>query len=181
MFKSLSKIVFCLFLLMFVTSLSYTQDDVHKHESDKSTEGIKMSDGTLYGKDYDVSMSVMDFTQLMSNPSDNDGKVILVKGDVAEVCQKMGCWLTMSDGTNTVRIKTLHEFFLPKDIAGKKAVVIGKFAVTEISEDQAKHYNDETNDPTTKTEDIKGPQKAFEIEAMGVKILNSPEGPGQNN
>ena len=71
----------------------------------------------------------------------------------------MGCWMRLSDGTNTTRVKTNHDFFLPKDIAGQNAIVYGTFKVTEISEDDAKHYNEESKNPNVKTESISGPQK----------------------
>ncbi len=168
--------IIALFILIFMSTISYSQVEFKSKDSDKKDTdepiGIKMSDGILYGKDYDQSMTIMEFNNLMNSIAENNGKVVLVTGSVSEVCQKMGCWMTMSDGTNTTRVKTLHEFFLPKDIAGRNAVVIGTFKVTEISEDQAKHYNDESKNPKIKTEDISGPQEAYEIEAIGIKILN---------
>ncbi len=78
----------------------------------------------------------------------------------------------MTEGDNTVRIKTLHEFFLPKDIAGKNAVVSGTFKTTELTEEEARHYLEESKNPTMKPEDIKGPQKAYIIEATGITILD---------
>ncbi|MCY7360650.1 MAG: DUF4920 domain-containing protein, partial [Ignavibacteria bacterium] len=81
-------------------------------------------------------------------------------------------WMTMSDGTTKARVKTGHEFLLPKDVAGRDAIVIGTFKITEISEDDARHYNEETKNPIVKTEDITGPQKVYEIDAIGIKILN---------
>lgn len=137
----------------------------------EETTGIKTEDGMLYGKEYDASVAVIDFSELMKDPSANDGKIIVVKGSVADVCQKAGCWMTMTDGGTTVRILTMHEFLLPKDIAGRNAVVAGTFKVTEISEEEAQHYNSESNNPKD-AGDLKGPQKGFEIEATGIKILN---------
>ncbi|MBV6479820.1 MAG: hypothetical protein HGGPFJEG_02616 [Ignavibacteria bacterium] len=180
MTKSFLKIIIFSFLFLLAASVSYSQDDtkpgdqtdVKTDVKKDSHEGIKMSDGILYGKDYDQSMSVITFDDLMKNAEQHNGKVVVVKGDVSEVCQKMGCWMTMTDGTNTVRVKTLHEFFLPKDIAGRNAVVVGTFNITEISEDDAKHYNEESSNPKN-SDEIKGTQKGFEIDANGVKILEA--------
>lgn len=184
MSKSFFKIFLFSVILMLAVSVSYSQDDTKPGDpSDVKTDaatdvkkdeatGIKMDDGILYGKDYDQSMSVITFEELMKSAGQNNGKMVVVRGNVSEVCQAMGCWMTMSDGTNTVRVKTLHEFFLPKDVAGRGAVVAGTFNITEISEDDARHYNEESNNPK-KPEEISGPQKAFEIEAVGIKILNA--------
>ena len=76
----------------------------------------------------------------------------------------------ISDGTNEVRVVTLHKFLLPKDCATNNTTVEGTFKVKEITEEQAKHYNDEAKNPKVKTEDIKGPQKVYMIEASGVLI-----------
>lgn len=159
-------------LLLIISSVSIAQEDKHKEHTSDEPAGIKMSDGMLYGKDYDASMNTITYGDLMGSTDANNNKVVLVKGTVAEVCQAMGCWMTMTDGSIETRVTTGHEFFLPKDIAGKEAVVIGTFKVTEISESQARHYNEETKNPKVKTEDIVGPQKVYEIEAMGIKILN---------
>lgn len=185
MSKYFKKLVIFAFSVLLINSVSYSQDDMKHQEAgevkgDSKTDvksdepvGIKMEDGILYGKDYDPGMTMISFSDLMSSSADLNGKMVLVKGDVSEVCQKMGCWMTMSDGTNSVRVKTLHEFFLPKDVAGRNAVVIGTFNITEISEEDAKHYNEESKNPAQKTEDIKGSQKAYEIDALGIKILNA--------
>lgn len=174
MLNLIKQFVLFLFTIIVITGTSYSQVSIHK-ESGKNTEptGVVLSDGVLYGKDYDQSMTVIEFEDLLKSANDYDDKVVLVKGNVSEVCQKMGCWMTITSGSDQARVKTLHEFFLPKDIAGQKAIVIGTFKVTEISEEQARHYNDETKNPKVKSEEIKGPQKVYELEAMGIKILNS--------
>lgn len=141
-----------------------------KKESSDQPEGLKMEDGILYGKNYDTGVEAVEFSALMNNPSDYTGKTILITGNVSEVCQKMGCWLVLSDGSKSARVTTLHSFFVPKDVSGSQAVVFGKFIETELSEDMAKHYNEESNNPKNEDE-IKGPEKVYEIEADGVKIL----------
>ncbi|MBS1516977.1 MAG: DUF4920 domain-containing protein [Bacteroidetes bacterium] len=175
MFKKLFIAVLLLSGTFFIQNLTLAQDDSKtesKTEASDEPVGIKMEDGILYGKDYDHGMQIVEFSDLMKDADNNKDKTVLVKGDVTEVCQAMGCWMILSDGTNETRVTTLHNFFLPKDVAGTKAVVIGKFIETEISEDQAKHYNEESKNPKMKTEDIKGSSKVYEIEAVGIKILN---------
>lgn len=150
-----------------------TDTDVTEEKSDQP-EGIKMEDGILYGKNYEEGMEVVEFTDLMSNPAVYKDKTVLVKGNISEVCQKAGCWLVLSDGSNNARVTTLHNFFVPKDATGSQVIVIGKFIEAELTEDQAKHYNEESNKPMDESE-IKGTSNVFEIEADGVKILNTSE------
>jgi hypothetical protein len=49
-----------------------------------------------------------------------------------------------------------------------KAVIEGEFAVKEITEDQAKHFAEESGKPT---DGIVGPQKMYRIKATGIKVL----------
>lgn len=183
--NTIKKISLLMIALLMMSVKGFSQDDHMKQEDrmkvkdhmtikgDVSDEpsGITMTDGILYGKDYDPTMTVIEFSELMKDPVMNDGKIVLIRGNVSEVCQNMGCWMTMTDGGNTARVLTMHEFLLPKDIAGRNAVVLGKFKVTEITEDEARHYNEESKNPKN-ADEIKGPQKTFEIEASCIKILN---------
>ncbi|MBK8553363.1 MAG: DUF4920 domain-containing protein [Ignavibacteria bacterium] len=175
MFNLLKRITLLSLALVLMSSVAFSQDDpTMSHEKPlKSNEpvGLKTSDGMLYGQDYDVSLPVMDYGDLLKNADDNNNKVIMVRGKVADVCQAMGCWMTMTDGAITTRATTSHKFVLPKDIAGQDAVIIGTFKVTEISEEEARHYNEESKTPVA-NESIVGPQKVYEIDAIGIKILN---------
>lgn len=166
--KQFSLIVFTVF---FISSVSYAQDEHHK-SSNMEPVGTATADGMLYGKDFDPGMTTITYGDLLKSADENNDKVILVKGTVAEVCQSMGCWMVMSDGSKSVRATTSHGFFLPKDIAGKEAVIYGKFKITEISEEDARHYNEESKNPVS-NESIVGPQKVMEIDAIGIKILNT--------
>ena len=133
--------------------------------------GTKVEGGMLYGKSIDPTSKTVSYTELVAGMSESNGKIITVKGTVSEVCQAMGCWMTMTENGATTRVKTQHEFLLPKDVAGREAIVTGKFNITEISEDDARHFNEESPNPK-KSEDIVGPQKAYEIEATGIVILD---------
>lgn len=99
------------------------------------------------------------------------GKDIVVEGTIAEVCQKKGCWHTIAtanpDVTLMVKDKE-YQIFLPKDAAGHKVLVHGQFAVTEMPEDEARHYaEDAGKDPSA----IVGPQKRFTLDVSGVRFL----------
>lgn len=179
MIKLIKGVTLLIFTLALMSSVSYSQDDptmdhgMNHGKKEKSMEpvGVQTGDGVLYGKDFDPTMTVVDYGDLLKNVEDNNNKVVAVKGKVAEVCQAMGCWMTMSDGKTTTRATTSHNFFLPKDIAGQDAVIIGTFKMTEISEEEARHYNEESKNPVSE-ESIVGPQKVYEIDAIAIKILN---------
>lgn len=157
------KIIFVL-LIFCSSNYIFAQHDDEKYE----VKGKELADGTLYGEDIDPSVSTVKITDIFSNLEAYQNKVVVVEGNVTEVCQSMGCWTMISDGTNEIRAMTLHKFFLPKDMKNVKAIVQGEFETKEITEEQAKHFAEESG---KKTDDIKGQQKMYRIKAVGIKIL----------
>ncbi len=98
------------------------------------------------------------------------GKTVKLKGNITDVCQREGCWLVLSDGQQTIRIKMKdHKFVVPKDSGNKVATVEGVIEKQELSEEMARHYAEESAgkvDPST----IKGPQVVVGMNATGVRI-----------
>jgi len=159
-------------ILVLITAFSanyiFTQTDTMKHEEKYEVKAKELSDGTLYGDDIDSSQPVLKIADVYANLESFQNKLVVVEGDVTEVCQSMGCWTMISDGKNEIRAMTLHKFFLPKDMKNVKAVVQGEFEVKEITEEQAKHFAEESG---KNSDNIKGPQKLYRIKAAGIKIL----------
>lgn len=162
-------------IILFITGGNLISQE-KEHDENAEVRGKQVEGGILYGNDFnlDPTAETMQVTiaQLFENPQNLEGKMIKTDGNITEVCQSMGCWAIISDGTNEIRLVTQHKFFLPKDCAQSSATVEGTFKVKEITEEQARHYNDEAKNPKVKTEDIKGPQKVLMIEASGVLIAD---------
>lgn len=154
--------------LLLVSFSAFTQDD-GKKEGEKP-EPKELSDGTLYGADITAGATILTVADVLQDTAVFTGKTVVVKGNMTEICREAGCWTVISDGTGTIRAMTLHKFVMPKDLdlSGKVAVVEGTFGIKEITEEQAKHFAEESGkDPAS----IKGPQKMFRIVATGIKIL----------
>ncbi len=149
------------------TLQAVAQDDMHK---EGKVEPKELSDGTLYGADITPDTKIMTVTDIFADLTGFEGKNVVVEGTMTEICREAGCWTVISDGQNYIRAMTLHKFLMPKDmdISNKKVVVEGEFAVKEITEEQAKHFAEESG---KKNDDIKGPQKMYRITAKGIKIL----------
>lgn len=155
-----------IFLFSF-TALS--QNDDMKKEGEK-VEAKELADGILYGADINSDLKVLGVADIYNDTSAYVGKTVVLKGNMSELCRTGGCWTVLSDGTNNIRALTLHKFIMPKemDITGKVAVVEGVFSIKEITEEQAKHFAEESGkDPNT----VSGPQKMYRILATGIKIL----------
>lgn len=154
-------------VIAFSANYIFAQHDEHKDEK-YEVKGKELADGTMYGDDIDATISAVKIADIFANLDAYQNKVVVVEANVTEVCQTMGCWTMISDGTNEIRAMTLHKYFLPKDMKNVKAVVQGEFETKEITEEQAKHLAEESG---KKTDDIKGPQKMYRIKAAGIKIL----------
>jgi len=99
-----------------------------------------------------------------------------VKGKVTEVCQMMGCWMNLTDGSGKmIRIKVEDgDITFPKDSVGKMAVAEGKLTRSELSKEQviavAKHEADEQGrkfDPAS----VKDGKTVYQIAGTGAIIL----------
>lgn len=178
MFNTIKNFALILLFGLFVSSASFAQDKTPTTDAPPpvdvpmSVEPAKdtKTDGKLYGEAPKSSATVVAFADLMAAPENFDGKEVVVKGNVNDVCQAEGCWLVLGDGKKEVLVKTLHVFVVPKDSYDNAAEVNGVFKIKEISEEQARHLNDESKNSKIKSEDIKGPQKTFLIEASGIKL-----------
>jgi hypothetical protein len=72
------------------------------------------------------------------------------------------------DGT-TMRVKFKdYGFFVPKDCAGKTAIMEGRAFFRTVSVDELKHYAEDAGKSKEEIEKIKEPQKALAFEAEGV-------------
>ncbi len=82
--------------------------------------------------------------------NNEQGEKVRVSGIVESVCQKAGCWMVLKDGDVKARIFTKQDnFFLPKNIAGKKAEAEGTLRARTITKKFAKHLEeDRGGDPS---------------------------------
>jgi hypothetical protein len=99
------------------------------------------------------------------------GRPIRVAAGIGDVCRKKGCWMVLSEGGLDVRVRFKdYAFFVPRDAHGREVLVEGVITKKEISEEEARHYAEESGDPEA-AKKIKGPQKVFAFTATGAEIL----------
>lgn len=103
-----------------------------------------------------------------------DTAVIKISGTIEEVCQAKGCWMTLqADRADNVFIKFLdYAFFVPKDAAGKKAVVEGTVYNNVTSVDELRHYAEDKGKSASEIAAITEPKKELRMMAEGVIIYN---------
>ncbi len=132
---------------------------------------------TRLGKPLAVKQ-VTSIDQILAQPAGYVGKIVQVKGRVADVCQSMGCWMHIVDRSSNamIRIKVKDgEIVFPKDSPGKTAVAEGKLVKIELTREQAiaqaKHEAEE-NGRTFDENSIAGPKVIYQIEGTGAVIFD---------
>lgn len=88
-----------------------------------------------------------------------------------QICQKKGCFFVAQDQNYMVRVTFKdYGFFIPTDSQGKEVVLIGDFSVKTLSDEQARHYaEDSGNDPGA----VSGEQKEYSVVATSIVVPKS--------
>lgn len=129
--------------------------------------------GKLYGQTFSET-GVMEASQLSTKMgSSNSLPNVAVKGKIAQVCQAEGCWIKLKNEAGEdvfVKFKD-HAFLVPKNLAGKKAVVYGTAVKKTVSVDERRHLAEDAGASKEDMAAITEPREELRIEATGVRIL----------
>jgi len=123
---------------------------------------------TMFGKDFTLAQA-QPVATVLTNAADHDGKTVRVEGTVADVCSKMGCWMVLQAGEETIRITMKeHGFGIDRDCAGKTASLEGVLQSKKVDPELAKHYAEESRKPESMPET--GKDTVYEIVATSVAL-----------
>lgn len=127
---------------------------------------------SLYGADFskEGAMPVSDLLAQIEGKDSIDN--VVVEGELAEVCQKMGCWVKLkNEGGENIFVKFRdHEFFAPKDAAGSHVFIAGK-AIREVTPvDELQHYAEDAGESEEVIAAITEPKEEIKIDASGIII-----------
>ena len=97
---------------------------------------------------------------------------IKVKGTITEVCQAKGCWMTIDLGDDELmRVKFKdYGFFVPKDAAGKTAIIQGVAKNEIVGVDELKHLAKDAGKSEKEIIAIDKPKEELTFVAEGVII-----------
>ena len=114
-------------------------------------------------------------------------KNIVVGGQLSSVCQMKGCWVTIKNPGDKVKINSCdetaislkaqkemrvmfkgHSFSVPKDLTGD-VMVMGTVQKKKLSKYQVKHFLKDLGCPKEQIEAIKSPIYKYQMKATGLK------------
>lgn len=147
----------------------------HDHAAPAAPEAKLNADGSRsYGKGVTLTTPPLSLAEALRQKEANQGKEIVVRAEVGQVCQAMGCWLTLKDPKDkkaNVRVSfDNYSFFVPKDSAKRTAVVQGKLFDKELSAAEARHYAKDAGQSAAEQAKITKPVKQAWFEATGLTL-----------
>jgi hypothetical protein len=145
----------------------------HEAENEKREPApdTVVADG-VYGQEFDaenaISMDSLESLMAAGQPIE----LVKVSGQIKEVCQAEGCWMTIQkkDGNGMRVTFNDHAFFIPKDLAGKTAMFEGKAYIETTSVEDLRHYAEDEGKSKEDIAKITEPLSELVFDARGVMI-----------
>lgn len=130
-----------------------------------------------FGQKYDsfgkkISAKGAQPISVLENKKEFSGETVKIEGEVESVCQMKGCWMRIkkSDGsTMMVKFKD-YDFFVPKDIAGKKVIFEGVPTLKTLSVAEQRHYAEDAKKSKEEIEKITEDKVDVTFLAEGVLV-----------
>jgi len=97
-----------------------------------SSGGCSTTNNNCYGQTIS-SNSAVTIKELQSHKNKYLGKTVKIEGTITEVCQQMGCWFNVNDGTGTIYVDLGMKgtFTIPKNSVKSNVIVEGIFKESE--------------------------------------------------
>jgi len=172
-----SRFTLSLFLMMaLVACNSTTASDVNEPAAavDEGAEqapsgptptAVNEDGSRLFGAALSDDREATPLAQVMEQAEELNGTVVKTEGHIAQVCQRMGCWMELRPDASSesgIRVPMAgHSYFLPSDVAGSRAVIEGELSVEELPEETQEHLREEGAEFAAVT---------IQIEATGVVV-----------
>ena len=118
------------------------------------------------------ALTVSDISQKYETLKAGDTVTVKFKGEINEVCQKKGCWMTIDidkEQTVMVRFKD-YGFFVPMNAGEHETIVEGKAFIRETSVEELQHYAKDAGKSEEEIAAITMPKRELAFEASGVLI-----------
>ena len=113
---------------------------------------------------------------ILSDPENYLDQVVLVEGEVVDVCPEMGCWMELKSESEekVIKVKVKDgDIVFPMEAIGKTAMVEGKVYKIELTEEEAvgcmEHLAEEKGQEFDSST-VKGPMTIYQIKGIGAEI-----------
>lgn len=142
----------------------HTEHAGHAEHAEPPSGEAEPSGATAYGAPLDRGLPVTALAAIVEEPERFRDQTVRTEGQIARVCQRMGCWMELREGEDSPAVRVPmagHAFFLPRDAAGRRAEIVGRVTLRELSPETREHLESEGAVATA---------SALSIDATGVAI-----------
>ncbi|WP_026728596.1 DUF4920 domain-containing protein [Flavobacterium denitrificans] len=169
----MKRLLYSALFFIGVSAFSFAQEAVEKSAPPAGNAVV----GDYYGADVSAnSLGRAISVQKLEGSFKEQKKIenIVVKGTVADVCEKKGCWVTIKTDNGSsffVKMKD-YAFFVPTALKGKNVVLEGNAEKKVTSVDELKHYAKDAKKSQTEINAITTPREEIRFMASGIKVVN---------
>jgi Domain of unknown function (DUF4920) len=170
-----------LFLFLSAAALlaACSQEPQKSTSTDSKVVETAMGKFDSYGEEITPD-SAIEVTSLMAEMGNAPTYEAKVKGKVADVCVKKGCWMSLELGNGEMMRITFKDygFFVPTDkdkMIGKEVIVQGVAKFETISVADQKHYAEDGGESKEVIDAIKEDKNTLSFEAVGVLVAQPTE------
>ena len=94
-----------------------------------------------------------------------------IVGELTQVCQKMGCWMVIAEGDQSMRVLMKdHAFSVDKQGAGSTCLVDGVVEAKPIDPKTVAHFESESADGALIPEKQAKSDVVYQLVAAGVRL-----------
>jgi hypothetical protein len=144
--------------------------------SDQPIEGKELIEEvnveiTKHGDDITEDGAIIP-AEFLTQFNGKDSLELKLAANVTDVCAKKGCWMMVDLGEEKSMRVTFKDyaFFVPKDAAGKLAIIQGVAKIDTTDVATLKHYASDANATQEEIDAITQPEINYSFEATGVII-----------
>lgn len=148
-------------------------NEVIETSEEAASNEISIDNLEHFGLEFTLETSLPAGT-VLTNPDEYVGKTVRVTGKVSDVCQKMGCWMVITDADQHMRITTKdHKFFVAKDGAGATCDLEGTVVKREASPARTEHFKSEQSEGAPIPAAEEAGEATYEIVASAIRFDRS--------
>ncbi|MTH14832.1 DUF4920 domain-containing protein [Flavobacterium sp. LC2016-01] len=169
----MKKLIYTAVLFIGISTFSFAQEAVEKSAPPAGNAVL----GDYYGADVSgIAVGKAISVEKLESKFKDQKKVenIAVKGEVTDVCEKRGCWVTIKTENGSsffVKMKD-YGFFVPTALKGKNVVLEGDAKKKITSVDELKHYAKDAKKSQAEINAITAPKEEIRFVASGIKVVN---------
>jgi hypothetical protein len=160
---------------MFACGHTKTKSGTHGEVSKEEAKTVQLPDRDAtgaFGAAISAPEKAIHSSELPSKLTGNDSVRVTVKGQISSCCLNKGCWMKMplGDGSEmTVKFKN-YGFFVPRNSAGKTAIIEGWAYREMVSVGELRHFAEDAGKSKEEIEKITQPQERITFLADGAIV-----------